>query len=167
MQRRVMFGSLIVFVGAAAAVSLLLPRELPARGDGSRPRGDPAAFVSGVVRLIVADDYAAAWTSLNPAHKQVAPRREYVECERRSLMQSRLRSVEVMRVANRLLRIPGASRSVRAKAVTLRLTVENVALREKETFEVTFNAVPAGSVWTWILTPARYALYRDDACSRG
>lgn len=164
MQRRVRLGSLIVFVAAAAAVGLLLPRELPAR-SGSRPLGDPAVFVSGVVRLIVADDYAAAWTSLNPAHKQVAPRREYVACERRSLMQSRLRSIEVVRVANRLLRIPGASRSVRAKAVTLRLTVENVAVREKETFEVTFNAVPEGSVWTWILTPARYALYRDDACS--
>jgi hypothetical protein len=166
-QRRVMFGSFIVFVAATAAVALLLPGELPAGGDGSRPRGDPAAFVSGVVRLIVADDYAAAWASLNPAHKQVAPRREYVECERRSPVQSRLRSVEVMRVANRLLRIPGASRSVRAKAVTLRLTVEDMALRETETFNVTFTAVPEGSVWTWILTPARYALYRDDACSRG
>jgi hypothetical protein len=162
-QRRVIFGSLIVFV-AAAAVSLLLPHELPAGGTSSPPRSDPAAFVSGVVRLIVADDYTAAWTSLNPAHKRVAPRREYVECERRSPLQSRLRSVEVIRVANRLMRIPGASRSVRAKAVTLRLTVEDVALRATETFKVTFNAVAEGSAWTWILTPTRYALYRDDAC---
>jgi hypothetical protein len=24
--------------------------------------------------------------------------------------------------------------------------------------------VPSGSEWTWILTPSRYRLYRDDSC---
>jgi hypothetical protein len=165
-QRRVVVGSLIAFLAAAGAVVLLLSHTLPAVGGGdSSPREDPAAFVSQIVGLIVADDYAAAWNSLNPAHKQVAPKREYVECEVSTRVDSSLKSIDVVRVADRLLRIPGASQSVTAKAVTLRIEVESAALGTSETFKHTFNAVPDGSDWTWVLTPSRYALYRDDACS--
>jgi hypothetical protein len=165
-QRRVIVGSLIAFVAAAGAVVLLLSHTLPGVGGGeSRPREDAAAFVSQIVGLIVADDYAAAWSSLNAVHKQVAPRREYVECELNTPLDSRLKSIEVIRAAERLLRVPGGSQSVPATAVTLRIEIENTALGTSETLKHTFNAVPDGSDWTWILTPSRYALYRDDACS--
>lgn len=166
MQRRVMVGSLIGLVASAGAVVLLLSHALPGvGGDESSPRDDPAAFVSQIVGLIVADDYAAAWSSLNPAHKQVAPRREYVECELSTPVGSSLKSIDVVRAAERLLRIPGGSQSVPVTAITLRIEIENTALGTSERFKHTFNAVPDGSDWTWILTPSRYALYRDDACS--
>ena len=166
MQRRVMVGSLTALVASAGAVVLLLSHALPGVGGGeSSPRDDPAAFVSQIVGLIVADDYAAAWSSLNPAHKQVAPKREYVECELSARVGSSLKSIDVIRAAERLLRIPGESQSVPVTAVTLRIETENTALGTSETFRHTFNAVPDGSDWTWILTPGRYALYRDDACS--
>jgi len=165
-QRRGIVGSLIAFVAAAGAVVLLLAFALPGVGGGdSGPRDDPATFVSQIVGLIVEDDYAAAWGSLNPAHKEIAPRREYVECELSSPVSSSLKSIDVVRVAERLLRIPGTSQSVTAQAVTLRIEVETPALGTSETFKQTFNAVRDGSDWTWILTPSRYAVYRDDACS--
>ena len=164
MQRRVIIGSLIAVVAVAVGAALLLSRALPAGSHASGPRDDPAAFVSRIVRLVVADDYAAAWLSLNPAHKQVAPKQEYVACERSSPVRSRVKSIQVLRVVDRDLRIPGASRSVKVKAVTLHIEVRNSVLETTETFKHTFNAVPDGSDWTWVLTPGRYALYRDNAC---
>jgi hypothetical protein len=163
--RRVIVGSLVAFVASAGAVVLLLSPGLPGVGGGdSGPRDDPAAFVSQIVRLIVADNYAAAWGSLNAAHQEIAPQREYVECELSTPVGSSLKSIDVIRAAERLLRIPGGSQSVPVTAVTLRIEIENAALGTSETFKHTFNAVPDGSDWTWILTPSRYALYRDDAC---
>jgi hypothetical protein len=165
-QRPVIVGSLIAVAASAALVVLLLSHARPGLGGGdSSPRNDPAAFVSRIVGLIVADDYAAAWRSLNPAHQEIAPQSEYVECELTTRVGSSLKSIDVVRVADRLLRIPGASQSVTAKAITLRIEIVSPALGTSETFKQTFNAVPEGSDWTWILTPSRYALYRDDACS--
>ena len=164
MRRRIIVGSLIAFGAAAGAVVLLLSLGAPGVGGGnSDSRDDPAIFVSQIVGLIVEDDYAAAWDSLNPAHKEIAPRREYVECELSTPIGSSLKSVDVIRAAERLLRIPAGLRAS-ATAVTLRIEIENAALGTSETFKQTFNAVPDGSDWTWILTPSRYALYRDDAC---
>ena len=99
-----------------------------------------------------------------PAHKLIAPRREYVDCELRSPVGWTLRSIDVLRVTDRQLRIPGEPERVAAKAVTLRVGIENDSLQRKDTFEHTFNAVAAGSHWSWILTPNRFRLYRDDAC---
>ena len=100
--------------------------------------------MSQVVRLIVADDYDSAWISLYPAHQQVATRSEYVACEQKTPVGSTLRSINVVRVADRLLRIPGEPQRVPVKAVTLRITLADT-LGTKSAFSHTFNAVPAGS----------------------
>jgi hypothetical protein len=47
--------------------------------------------------------------------------------------------------------------------VTLRVDLLN-SIGAKETFRHTFNVVPVGAHWTWVLTPSRYALYRADSC---
>jgi hypothetical protein len=163
-ERRVVAASVIAFL-AGVGIAVLLSVALPAVGSGdSGPRDDPAEFVSRIVGSIVADDYATAWGSLYPAHQLIAPRREYVSCELRTPVGWTLRSIDVLRITDRQLRIPGEPQRVAAKAVTLRVGIENDALQTKDTFEHTFNAVAAGSRWTWILTPSRYRLYRNDAC---
>ena len=164
MQRSVIAGSTIAFVVAALAAAWLLSTVIPVNGHAATPHGDPAAFVSQVVRLIVADDYDSAWISLYPAHQQVATKSEYIACEKRTPVGSTLRSIDVVRVADRLLRIPGEPQRVPVKAVTLRITLVNT-LGTKSAFSHTFNAVPAGSQWAWILTPSRYQLYRTDGCA--
>ena len=162
-QRSVIAGSIIAFVAAALAAAWILSAVLPAQGHAAAPHGNPAAFVSKVVRLIVADDYDSAWISLYPAHQQVATRSEYVACEQKSPVGSTLRSIDVVRVADRLVHIPGEPQRVRVKAVTLRITLADT-LGTRNAFSHTFNVVPAGSQWAWILTPSRYELYRTDGC---
>lgn len=161
MQRNVIAGLIVAFVAAAAGAAIL-STILPAAGSPA-PRDDPAAFVSRIVRLIVADDYALAWNTLYSPHQQVAPRREYIACERKTPVGSTLRSIHVIRVADRLVRIPGDPQRVAVKAVTLRITLADTH-GTKSAFSHTFNAVPVGSRWAWILTQNRYELYRTDAC---
>src|SRR5262249_33862481 len=110
------------------------------------------------------DDYAAAWSSLYPAHQRVALESEYVDCEMQRPVASTLASIDVLRVRDRKLHVPGEPGRVNVKAVTLRISVQN-SVGVNETFRHTFTAVPAGTHWAWILTPSRYALYRDDGCS--
>ena len=136
MSRGVIIGSVVAFVATVAAVVGVVLVAIPAL-DSDQPSGDPAVFVEQVVGYIVADDYASAWGSLYPAHQRVARRTEYVDCELQRPVSSTLGSIDVLRVN---------------------------ALGAKETFKHTFNAVPSGSEWTWILTPSRYRLYRDDSC---
>jgi hypothetical protein len=160
-QRRTLTAALAAFAASVAATVFLLTSVL---GDAQGPRDDPGLFVERVVGLVVADDYATAWASLYSAHQRVAPRSEYVACELLSPVDSTLDSVKVVRVRDRDLRIPGAVRTVPVKAVTLRLEVTDKTLGTQNAFSHTFNAVPEGSRWAWILTPSRYELYRDDAC---
>ncbi len=162
MSRGVIIGSVVAFVATVAAVVGVVLVAIPAL-DSDQPSGDPAVFVEQVVGYIVADDYASAWGSLYPAHQRVARRTEYVDCELQRPVSSTLGSIDVLRVSDRKLRIPGEPGRTDVKAVTVRINLQN-ALGARETFEHTFNAVPSGSVWTWILTPSRYRLYRDDSC---
>ena len=164
MQRSVVVGSALAFLAAAGAAAALLSAALPSGGRSSTPADDPGSFVSRIVALVLEDDYASAWSSLYPAHQRVAPRREYVDCELRTPVGWSLRSIDVLRVADRMLRIPGETQRVAAKAVTLRIRIGNASIRTDDAFRHTFNAVPVGSHWAWILTPSRYELYRTDAC---
>src|SRR5262249_22259018 len=151
--------SIAAFLATVVLVVVGSVRVLAAH-DG-QPSGDPAEFVTQIVGYIVADNYAAAWSSLYPAHKRVALRSEYVDCEMQQPVASTLGSIAVVRVRDRKLHVPGEPGRVDAKAVTLRISLQN-SVGVNETFRHTFNAVPVGTHWTWILTPSRYALYRDD-----
>jgi hypothetical protein len=155
-------GIAIVFV-ASVAVTALAFRALG--GDGSGPTEAPDAFVSRVVSQIVSDDYEHAWETLYPPHQKIAGSAEYVSCEMQSPVGWKLRSISVVRVADRKLRVPGDSVTSAAKAVTLRLRLSNAGA--KDAFTHTFNTVAVGSHWTWILTPSRYELYRSDSCGTG
>ena len=144
---------------------ILLSAAWPARVKAA-PAEAPATFVTRIVGLVVADDYARAWESLYPAHQSVAPRAEYTTCELRTPVGWTLSSATVVRVVEKLRRIPGEHGRVPVTLVTLRLGISNPSLRARGGFTHTFTAVTVGSRWTWILTPSRYGLYRTDSCAR-
>ena len=159
MRRSVVAGLAVVFAASLAATVL----AFSAFDDSSAsPTEKPDTFVSRVVSQIVSDDYATAWTTLYPPHQAVAGSDEYVACEMQTPVGLELRSISVVRVKDRQLRVPGDSKTSAAKAVTLRLRLSNQG--ERTVFTHTFNTVAVGSHWTWILTPSRYELYRSDSC---
>jgi hypothetical protein len=163
LNRTFVIGSAAAFAAAAAALALAMAPPAGATRIAG-PRETAAHFLTRVVSQIVADDYAHAWTSMHPVHQAVAPRSEYVACELQTPIGSKLRSVDVLRVAEGRRRIPGEPAPVRVTSVTLRLAIVDPALRTPEIFAHTFTAVAVGNRWTWILPPSRYALYRSDGC---
>jgi hypothetical protein len=161
---RVVSRRLLIWIATAfVAAALGGGRVIHALDGPDGPSGDPADFMTTIVGYIVADDYASAWDSLYPAHKLVALQKEYVDCELQRPVASKLGSIDVLRVRDRKLHVPGDTGRVDAKAVTLRVDLLN-SIGAKETFRHTFNVVPVGAHWTWVLTPSRYALYRADGC---
>jgi hypothetical protein len=159
-MRRSLIAALAVVFAASVAATVLGLQALG--GSTARPTEEPDAFVSRIVSQIVSDDYATAWTTLYPPDQAVAGSDEYVACEMQTPVGLELRSISVVRVKDRQLRVPGDSKTSAAKAVTLRLRLSNQG--EKTVFTHTFNTVAVGSHWTWILTPSRYELYRSDSC---
>jgi len=159
-MRRSLIVVLAVVFAASAAATVLGVHALG--GSSAGPTEEPDAFVSRIVSQIVSDDYATAWTTLYPPHQAVAGSDEYVACEMQTPVGLELRSISVVRVKDRQLRVPGDSKTSAAKAVTLRLRLSNQG--ERTVFTHTFNTVAVGSHWTWILTPSRYELYRSDSC---
>ena len=159
-MRRSLIAVLAVVFAASVAATVLGVHAFG--GSPAGPTEEPDAFVSRIVSQIVSDDYATAWTTLYPPHQAVAGSDEYVACEMWTPVGLKLRSISVVRVKDRQLRVPGDSKTSAAKAVTLRLRLSNKG--EKTVFTHTFNTVAVGSHWTWILTPSRYELYRSDSC---
>ncbi len=80
-RHTVIAGAVFAVVTAAALLWVGPPAAGAPRSVQAVPRSDPAAFLTRIVGLVVENDYAHAWNTLHPAHKRVAPRREYVDCE--------------------------------------------------------------------------------------
>lgn len=161
MKRTAIASAIIVVVGVALP-SAALPAA--AGGGAVSQREDPAAFVTRIVGLIVADDYGRAWQGLLPAHKRVASRAEYVACELKTPLGLELRSIRVLGSAQKLRRVPGIATRIPVTSVTLQLDVYDRSLGTESTFTHPFSAVVTGQRWAWILTPDRYELYRSNAC---
>jgi hypothetical protein len=164
--------ALVACTSAAATVAVgTTAAERPSRQLRTLPAptaaGDPVAFVKGVVDAVVADDYRRAWRTLHPAHQLVAPLETYVACELEEPIPGRLYSIAVLRVADTRSEVAGVGLAVASKAVRLRVTIEDMATKERAQVTTTFHAVPVHGRWRWILPDERYTLYRTGACSRG
>jgi hypothetical protein len=140
------------FAGFAAALSLalaVLAGTGVAASTTAKPHGSPARFLSHVVRLLVANRYADAWQSLDPADQALAPEPVYVACESLSPIPGSLVSIRAVHV--------GHDRT--GVAVRFRLRIAEAGLTT--TVALTAHAVVSGQRWAWILPPARRALYRE------
>jgi hypothetical protein len=140
----------------AVAIAALSGAAAPKAAGPARP--DPAAFVERLVVQIVRDDYARAWLTLHPAHKAVATRWTYVDCELLSPIPGRIDSLRILRVERTRHPVPGRGR-LPVTAVTFHLVLSGVEITH------TSNLVEVDGRWRWILTPERYELYRAGSCA--
>ena len=129
-----------------------------------KPKADAGRFMVRVVTQVVANDYDAAWATLHPEHKRVAPRSTYVACELRNPVTGVLDKARVLSVASRRFAMPGRTRPVLGKAVRLQITLADPDTNEITRTTQTFHTVAVGSRWTWILPARAYALYRSESC---
>lgn len=168
-QRRILVvaAAAVTAVGVAvAAVAILLTWGGSGGGTTSAAATMPDVrrFMTVVVSSVVRNDYARAWATLNPEHQRVAPKREYVRCERLNPIKVTLSAVRILSVNDRWFAMPGRSKPVHGKEIRARLTLANPTTEERaQSFHV-FHAVRAGSRWTWILPQSAYDVYRTDSC---
>lgn len=137
---------------------VLVALVLAGCGGATKPKGDPAAFATKVVDLIVHNKYSAAWGDLHSVDKRVAPSGEYVSCEIRNPVIAVPRTVKVLSVKDQSVGI-GDGTFVDSKAVAVRLGFAG-------SFKVTHtvHVVADHGKWTWILPAWRYRDYKSDTC---
>ena len=163
-----MLAALGLVAAAIACATVLLGSRIasPEPARAATPHASPVAFLERLIAQVVDNDYGLAWQTLHPAHQRVAPLREYVRCEELSPIPGRLTSIEIVGVRDEQLRIAGAA-PVGSKAVSLRITIKNLATGQREAVATIFHAVPVEGRWRWVLPQQRYALYRANACGVG
>ena len=160
-RSRLAFGGLIAVLITSALAACAGGSSTP---SGPEPRQDPGLYMAAVVREKILGDYALAWESLYPAHKRVAPRREYVSCESKAPFPGLLERIRVVKVADEPVRVAGVRRKLPSKAVTVRVIARNPFLDRPAVVDHTFHAIAVAGRWTWILTPQRFEDYRAGYC---
>jgi hypothetical protein len=124
----------------------------------ARPLPPPGPFALRVVRLITHNRYEEAWRDLHPVDKTAAPFREYVACERRSL-------VPIVPVAMRVLGVRRESVAL-GDGTFVGSAAVRVFMRFRGGFSFahTVHLVSSHGRWTWILPAWRYRRYRANIC---
>ena len=150
---------LVILIAAGAIALGGSATATAARSSGA------AAFIKGVVRQIVSNDYEHAWLSLHPAQQQLVPQDDYVRCELQSPIFGRLAWVRTVRVANARFTVGGLSGRVTGKAVTLRIKLVDDDAGASVVLTHTAHAVAVGGRWRWILPAQRIGLYSSGGCA--
>jgi hypothetical protein len=123
----------------------------------------PQPFLSHVVRQIAANQYAAAWQTLDPADQARVPLRAYVRCESASPIPGRLVSLRILRTGSeRVTVVPGKPQRS-SVAVTFALRIAGAPVPRGVRVVLTAHALRHGSSWRWMLPPKRLPLY-DGTC---
>ena len=131
-------------------------------GGGEEPepaREGAGVFMTRLVRDVAAGNYERAWEGLHPAHKRVAPRAQYLECERRDHVESTVAEIAVLRIEDQDVGVAGEPGTSLGAAVTLRLR-----FGPDDDVTDTFHAVALYRDWVWILPRERYEAYRAGRC---
>jgi hypothetical protein len=151
----------VTAVGAAVTDS-----ERPAQPSRPRPSSVPAAtFLRGVIRLLAANEYASAWTSLDPRQQLLVEQRAYVRCESLSAIPGRLDRIDVVDVHRERVVVPGsAGRRTPSSVITFRLTFAPRPSRRPAVVRVRAHALHSHGRWTWMLPAKRLALHRSGQC---
>lgn len=153
----------LLFVGAPVLAAAATAGLVIWLAGGSEGPGDPARFMTAVIREIAANDYANAWASLHPAQQRVATREAYITCEAQSPIPGTLSSVDVLRVADERVRVAGQEGIVAGKAVRIKLSITGAGA-EPIVVTHTSHTVAVAGRWTWILPPERFADYQAGRC---
>ena len=143
-------------LGIAAAHSATKTTEWPSLQSAG-------SFMLDDIRYKTDGKWALAWQTLYPGHKTVAPRSEYVSCEKATPWAAPIQSFDLVGVKRASFRIPGGG-IVQGAAVAVRIGVGWYSPRDPLTFVHSFHLIPVDGHWTWLLSPQRYSLYRHDGC---
>ena len=150
---------------AAVAAGTAFATVAVAGVSSGRAPGDPVQFLKGVVRQIVANDYAAAWQTLVPAQQRLVPQDEYVRCESASPIPGRLAWIRAVHSFTEPVLVAGADgEKVASRAVTFRLKISQPVLGESVVVTHTVHAVKTDGRWGWILPEDRLRLHQSGTC---
>jgi hypothetical protein len=155
--------ALVASISGLGAAAALGAGRAPDDGAGNR---EAARFAARAIRLLAENRYGAAWESLLPEHQRVAPRAEYVACERTSLIPGRVIALRVSKVVDELFTVPGVDGATPTKAVSIRIEIVDDLVPEGVVVEHVVHVVPVDDGWAWVLPASRYDAYRDAACVR-
>ena len=141
-----------------AAVALLAVIAAGCGSGSSAPKEDPSTAAVRVVHQITANKYAQAWGDLHSKDQNVAPLGEYVDCETRSPVIVRPRTVKVLSVNEESVGL-GNGTFVESTAVDVRL-----GFAGKFSLVHTVHLVAKDGKWKWILPAWRFRDYKADRC---
>ena len=127
-------------------------------------RGDAVGFLGHVVRLLAANDYAAAYPLLHPLQRRLVAGDEYVACESSSPVPGKLVSLRVLRTVHERIHIAGTAQRAPSTAVTFELRLSGALPGEDAVDGLTAHAVAVQKGWAWILSPRRLALHLSGTC---
>jgi hypothetical protein len=149
------------------AVGAALTDE-PAQAPRTRTRPlsvSAGAFLRGVIRHLAANDYAQAWTSLDPRQQLLVDQRAYVRCESASAIPGQLDRVEVLDSHPEQVVVPGSGgRPTRSNVITFRLTFAPRPSQSPVVVRVRAHALRTQGRWAWMLPAKRLALHRSGLC---
>ena len=151
----------VTAVGAAVTES-----ERPAQAPRTRPASVSAgAFLRGVIRHLAANDYARAWTSLDPLQQLLVEQRAYVRCESLSAIPGRLDRIDVVDAHTERVVVPGSAGGwTRSSVITFRLTFAPQPSQRPVVVRVRAHALRSHGRWAWMLPAKRLALHRSGQC---
>ena len=153
-------------VVVTAVGTALTDTQRPAQAPRTRPPSvSAAAFLRGVIRHLAANDYARAWTSLDPRQQLLVDQRAYVRCESASAIPGRLDRIEVLDAHPERVVVPGSGgRPTRSTVITFRLTFAPRPSQSPVVVRVRAHALRSRGRWAWMLPAKRLALHRSGQC---
>jgi hypothetical protein len=149
-------------LAAALAAAVAAPASAATQG---RPSLESARiFVVSEVQDKLDGRWGRAWSTLYPAHQQVAVRPVYIRCERSTPFLAPTLVFGVERVRKTLVRVPGLSRRLPGVAVTLHVALQWYGPRDPIVLTPTLHLVAVHDGWRWLLSDEMYRVYRHGAC---
>jgi hypothetical protein len=123
------------------------------------------AFLRGVIGRLAANDYARAWTSLDPRQQRLVHQDEYSRCENLSPIPGDLDRIDVLEAHTQRVVVPGSGNAATPSiVVTFRLTFAPRPSQNSVVVRVQAHAVRYAGRWAWMLPTKRLALHRSGRC---
>lgn len=146
---------------AALALSSVVGTSAGAAAFGRADARQAPRFLASVVRLLAANRYAEAWTTLDPVDQALVPRANYVACESAHPVPGRLLSIRTLSVGRERVAITTAGPVVASIAVRFAVVIAGPGAPVR--VPVLAHAIDVAGRWRWMLPAARLPAYR--ACT--
>jgi hypothetical protein len=148
-----------------AVAGLALAAVGAAQADrGVRPAEPAGKYMTGVVKLKLANEYELAWESLYPRHQRIASLEAYTACESLTPPAGNFVAIKALRTFDERIRIAGEKRKVMTRAVRVRVAVAVPTFPFPIMIDQTFHAVAVDGQWKWILSADQYEYYSEGTC---